>query len=64
VHQERFRLEIRKNLLSERVVRHWNIVAREVMVSLSPEVFKKCGDVTLTDVGQWAWWKWADDWTR
>lgn len=27
--------------------------------SLSLEVFKKRGDVTLRDMAQWAWWEWV-----
>lgn len=41
LHQERFKLDIKKNVFMERIVKHWKRLHGEVMESSSLEELKK-----------------------
>ena len=51
--QGRFKLDIRRNFFTQRVVTHWNWLPKEVVVAPSLEAFKVRLDVAL---GSLVWW--------
>ena len=51
--QGRFRLDIRRKFFTQRVVRHWNRLPKEVVDAPSLEAFKARLDVAL---GSLVWW--------
>lgn len=48
--KRRLKLDIRKNLFMKRLIRHWNRLSREMVVSPFLEVFKRCVAVALRDM--------------
>ena len=50
LHQGRFRLDIRRNFFTGRVLQHWNRLPRDVVESPSLKVLKKPVDLGLSSV--------------
>jgi len=50
LHQWRFRQDIRKHFLTERVVKHWNRLPREVVDTPSLTMFKRHFDNALNNM--------------
>jgi len=46
-------LDIRKNLFSEKMIKHWNRLPRKVVEPPPMEVFKERVDVAQSDTVQW-----------
>ena len=63
LHQGRCRLDIRNNVFTARVVRHWTRLPRAAVESPSLEGFKQYVDVALRDMVQqaWCWVGWPLD---
>jgi len=50
LHQGRFRLDIRKNFFTKKVIKHRNRLSRDVVESPSLEVFIKPVDIALQEM--------------
>jgi len=56
LHQGRFRLDIRRNFFTERMVRLWNRLPMALVESPSLEAFEEHADVAFQDMVLQAWW--------
>jgi len=64
LYKQRFRLDIRKNFFTRRVVKHWNRLPRGVVDAPALEIFKRCIAAELGDMVKW--WTWqcqVNGWT-
>lgn len=52
LHQGRIRLDIRKNFFTERVIKLWKWLPRDLVESPSLDIFKRRANVTPRDVAQ------------
>ena len=43
-------MDVRKNVFTKRIVKHWHRLPRDMVESPSLEVFKRCVDVALWDM--------------
>jgi len=50
LHQERFRLDITKHVFTKKVVKHWNMLPKEVLNASSLSVFKRHLDSALNNM--------------